>query len=205
MARSKLYIVGNGPIPGDMSETIDAADFVVRFNEPKASIGKSGTKTDILFLSNTGKPMQRRLADPSFVTSAMMEDAKEVIFAYHPLIVRRYFPAPNFLSRLKGRRQDWTMPAIMALGNAGKTCSILPTDFYLEGCEALGLTADKLGKVFPSTGYFGIYYALSRFPPEEWDISVCGFSWQGWKKHAWGDEREWIEEKVRQGLLRVVS
>jgi hypothetical protein len=205
MARKKLYIIGNGPVSGDMSAEINAADFVVRFNEPKAAIGKTGTRTDILFLCNAGKPMQRRLADRGFLDSPMMKDAKEVILAYHPEIVRRYFPKPNMLSRLKGRREDWTMPTILALGGAGKTCVILPTDFYFEGCKALGLTGDRLGKVFPSTGYFGIYFVLDRYPAAHWDIFLCGFSWQGWKKHAWGDERKWIEDKVREGLLQIVS
>ena len=205
MARKKLYIVGNGPIAGDMSATIDAADFVVRFNEPKTAIGVSGSKTDILFLCNAGKPMQRRLADPNFLTSAIMKDAKEVILAYHPLIISRYFPKPNILSRAKGRREDWTLATILALGNVGKTNIVLQADFYYEGCRTLGLPEDKLGKVFPSTGFFGIYYILNRFPAAEWDISVCGFSWTGWKKHAWGDERKWIEEKVQQGLLHVIN
>lgn len=205
MTRKKLYIVGNGPIATDMSGAIDAADFVVRFNEPKASVGMSGKRTDILFLCNAGKPMQRRLSNPKFLASPMVQDAKEVILAYHPLIIRRYFPKPTFLSWLKGRRQDWTLPTILALGDHGKSSIVLPASFYYEGCSSLGLPKEKLGKVFPSTGYFGIYYTLSRFPASEWDFTLCGFGWSGWKKHAWGDERKWIEEKVLQGLLQVIE
>lgn len=204
MARKTLYIVGNGPITRDMSSAVDASDFVVRFNEPKASIGMSGTKTDILFLCNAGKPMQRRLEDPQYLNSAIMQDAKQVILAYHPIIIKRYFPRPNILSRFKGRREDWTLPTIMALGGIGKTSIVLPAEFYMEGCRVLGLPEDKMASVFPSTGYFGIYYVLHHFPPERWGIQICGFSWEGWKRHAWADERKWVEDKVRQGLLEVI-
>lgn len=204
MARKQLYIVGNGPITGDMSPRIDGSDFVVRFNEPKASVGMSGTKTDILFLCNAGKPMQRRLEDSNFLTSAIMKDAGQVILAYHPIIIDRYFPKPNALSRLKGRREDWTFATIMALGAIGKTSIVFPASFYMEGCRDLGLPQDKMGTVFPSTGYFGIFHILRHFSPAEWTISLCGFSWAGWKRHAWADEREWVEDKVRQGLLEVI-
>jgi hypothetical protein len=204
MARKQLYIVGNGPITGDMSPRIDGSDFVVRFNEPKASAGMSGTKTDILFLCNAGKPMQRRLEDSSFLTSAIMKDAGQVILAYHPIIIDRYFPKPNALSRLKGRREDWTFATIMALGAIGKTSTVFPASFYMEGCRELGLPQDKMGIVFPSTGYFGIFHILRHFSPAEWTISLCGFSWEGWKRHAWADEREWVEDKVRRGLLEVI-
>jgi hypothetical protein len=50
MARKRLFVVGNGPLPFDMAESVDASDHVVRFNEPKASIGMSGTKTNWLFV-----------------------------------------------------------------------------------------------------------------------------------------------------------
>jgi hypothetical protein len=204
MARKKLYIVGNGPITGDMSPVIDASDFVVRFNEPKVSIGMSGEKTDILFLCNAGKPMQRRLEDPRFLNSAIMKDAKQVILAYHPIIIDRYFPKPNILSRLNGRREDWTLPTIMALGGIDKASLVLPAAFYMQGCRELGLPEAKMSTVFPSTGYFGIFYILRRFPATEWAISICGFTWEGWKRHAWADERKWVEDKVERRLLEVI-
>jgi hypothetical protein len=40
--------------------------------------------------------------------------------------------------------------------------------------------------------------------PEQWTVSLCGFSWEGWKRHAWADERKWVEDKVRRGVLDVI-
>ena len=45
-----MVIVGNGPVPCEMSAYVDTADVVMRFNEPKAAKGMTGTKTDMLYV-----------------------------------------------------------------------------------------------------------------------------------------------------------
>ncbi len=205
MSRKTMYIVGNGPLAGDLAGRIDASDFVVRFNEPKASIGLSGTRTDILFLCNAGKPMERRLASPAFLDSAIVRGAARIVLAYHPSIIRDYFPRPNLLSRVKGRRADWTMATIMALGMRGKSSLVLPRSFYVEGCDELGVPPEQRSRVFPSTGYFGIFYVLRKFDPRDWTIRLCGFNWAGWKRHSWADEREWVARKAESGVIDIMA
>ncbi len=117
------------------------------------SIGMSGTRTDLLMLATSSKPMQRRLRDPGFVQTPTFKAAKEVMLAYHPSIIRKYHPGPNFLSRLKGRRGDWTMQTIEVVGSAGKEIRIMPPQFYLAGCKELGVTDENISKAFPSTGF----------------------------------------------------
>lgn len=46
--KKRAFIVGNGPLLMDMSEQVNNSDHVIRFNEPKTSIGMSGTKTTAL-------------------------------------------------------------------------------------------------------------------------------------------------------------
>ncbi|ELT49903.1 glycosyltransferase family 29 protein [Brucella sp. ZJ1_1] len=203
--KKTLIIVGNAPLPRDLSAEVDAADFVVRFNEPKQSIGMSGTRTDLLMLATSSKPMQRRLRDPGFVQTPTFKAAKEVMLAYHPSIIRKYHPRPNFLSRLKGRRGDWTMQTIEVVGSAGKEIRIMPPQFYLAGCKELGVTEENISKVFPSTGFFGIWYMLEKCPQESWDVKICGFTWEGWKRHTWGDERSWVEQKVKSGRISLIQ
>lgn len=203
--KKTLIIVGNAPLPRDLSAEVDAADFVVRFNEPKQSIGMSGTRTDLLMLATSSKPMQRRLRDPGFVQTPTFKAAKEVMLAYHPSIIRKYHPRPNFLSRLKGRRGDWTMQTIEVVGSAGKEIRIMPPQFYLAGCKELGVTEENISKVFPSTGFFGIWYMLEKCPQESWDVKICGFTWEGWKRHTWGDERSWVKQKVESGRISLIQ
>lgn len=201
----RLVIVGNGPLSRDFSVEIDAADFVLRFNEPKASVGMSGTRTDRLIMANSGKPMQRRLADPKLAASPILRAARELVLPYHPAIVRRYFRKPSWLSRLKGRRADWTLAAIEAFGAAGVEIRVMPPHFYEAGCRALGLPPERLREVFPSTGFFGIWHALEHFPPGEWRVELCGFSWKGWQRHAWGDERDWVARHVAEGRITLID
>jgi hypothetical protein len=58
-------------------------------------------------------------------------------------------------------------------------------------------------RTFPSTGYFGIRYALEQCPADEWDVEIAGFSWQGWQRHAWADERSWLERKVAERNIHI--
>lgn len=205
LASKTVIIIGNGQLSRDLSSIVDAADFTMRFNEPKLSIGLSGTRTDLLMLATSSKPMQRRLEDPAFVQGQTFRAAKEVMLAYHPGIIRDYHPKPNILSRLKGRRSDWTMRTIDIVGAAGKEIRIMPPQFYIDGCVELGIPEPKMREVFPSTGYFGIRYILETFAREEWDVKLCGFSWEGWKRHAWADERRWVEDKVASGRVSLLD
>jgi hypothetical protein len=202
--RKTAIIVGNGELTRDLSEIVDSAQFAMRFNEPKASIGMSGSRTDILMLAASSKPMQRRLTDPNFLASATFKAAKEVVLAYHPEIIRKYHPKPNFLSRLKGRRSDWTMRTIELVGAAGKEIRVMPPQFYIDGCSELGVPERRMCEVFPSTGFFGIRYVLSLLPAREWDVKLCGFSWEGWKRHAWLNERSWVEDRIASGRVSVL-
>lgn len=201
--RKRVFVVGNGPLARDLGAEVEAADFVVRFNEPKAAKGMSGTRTDWLFLNNSGKPMQRRLADPGYVRSPIVAAARTVIFAYHPLTISRYLIRPNPLSWLRGRRANWTAAALDMFGRAGKEVLILPPAAYEEGCAELGLPAERMREVFPSTGFFGIRHVLRHCPAEEWDVVICGFTWQGWKRHAWADERAWLEQRMGERPIEV--
>ncbi|MFT4181822.1 MAG: hypothetical protein QM636_07875 [Rhizobium sp.] len=205
MKRKTAVIIGNGELHRDLSGIVDNADFAMRFNAPNLSGGMSGTRTDILMLAASSKSMQRRLADPVFWDNAAFKAAREVMLVYHPGIIRKYHPKPNILSRLRGRKADWTMQAIELIGSAGKEVRVMPPQFYLSGCAALGLTEPSMREVFPSTGFLGICHALARFPAGEWDMLLCGFSWEGWKRHAWQDERRWVEDRIADGRIGIIA
>ncbi|MBB3611142.1 hypothetical protein [Rhizobium sp. BK602] len=205
MTRKTAVIIGNGKLHRDLSGIVDNADFAMRFNAPNLSSGMSGTRTDILMLAASSKSMQRRLADPAFWDNVAFKAAREVMLVYHPGIIRKYHPKPNMLSRLRGRRADWTMQAIELIGSAGKEVRVMPPQFYLSGCAALGVTESRMRDVFPSTGFLGICHALTRLPAGEWDVKLCGFSWEGWKRHAWQDERRWVEGKIANGLISMIG
>ena len=195
-AGHSVAIVGNGPVAEGLAERIDASDMVIRFNEPAGAPDRIGTRTDILFVMNSGKSMQRRVSDPAYLASPAVVEARRIILPYHPSIIARYHPKPNLLSRAKGRKADWTAEAIAMFGAAGKEITVLPAEFYEACCEELEISADERTTLFPSTGLIGIRYALHELGAPPAAISLYGFSWQGWKRHAWDRERAWVETKL---------
>jgi len=236
MLRKNCFIIGNGTLPCDLSGAINAADYVLRFNDPPifAGSGWSGIKTDGLMLCNSGKPMQLKLkqfsqnenwlsnknydknesleresdalAGRDFLHSPFLQAAQEVILVYHPEIIRHFFKHPRITSRLiYGRKRDWTWEAIEKLGAFGKKVSILPPQFYLQACAELGFKREALRKVFPSTGYLGIWQMLQQCPSDTWSITLAGFSWQGWKRHDWQREEDWVRSRVRAGHLSLIE
>lgn len=102
--KKRLFIVGNGPLISDLGDRVNSSDHVIRFNEPKSSPGMSGTKTDWLFVCNTGKPMARRLKNPDYPGSPIVQAAQLVFLVSHPIAVENYGHKPRLLSRLGGRR-----------------------------------------------------------------------------------------------------
>lgn len=205
MARKTAVIVGNGKLEHDLSTVADSAQFVMRFNEPNLAGKLSGSNTDMLMLAASSKALHRRMADPAFLENAALKSAKVLMLAYHPLIIRKYHPRPNIFQRLAGRRADWTMQTIQLMGNAGKEIRIMPPQFYVDGCAALGIAGPRMHKVFPSTGFLGICYVLANFPASDWDIKLCGFSWEGWKRHDWQNERAWVDDKIADGRIGVIA
>lgn len=205
MTRKTAIIVGNGKLERDLSAVVDNAQFVMRFNEPNLADDMSGSHTDMLMLAASSKALHRRMADPAFLENAALKSTKVLMLAYHPEIIRKYHPRPNIFQRLSGRRADWTMQTIELMGIAGKEIRIMPPQFYLDGCMELGLAQSQMRRVFPSTGFLGIYYALANLPASEWDVKLCGFSWEGWKRHDWQNERSWVENKMTTGRIGLIA
>ncbi|NLS20156.1 hypothetical protein HGP16_26845 [Rhizobium sp. P40RR-XXII] len=205
MARKTAIIIGNGKLERDLSGIVDDAQFVMRFNEPNLAGGMSGERTDMIMLVASSKTLYRRLIDPDFLDNAALKAVKVLMLAYHPNIIRKYHPRPNIFQRLQGRRADWTMQAIERMGKAGKEIRIMPPQTYIDGCNELGISRPRMRDVFPSTGFLGICYTLANFPASEWDVKLCGFSWEGWKRHDWQNERVWVENKIANGRVSLLA
>ncbi len=205
MARKIAIIVGNGKLERNVSGIVDGAQFVMRFNEPNLAGGMSGEHTDMVMLAASSKVLYRRLIAPGFLDNAALKAAKVLMLAYHPDIIRRYHPRPNIFQRLQGRRADWTMEAIDVMGRAGKEIRIMPPQTYNDGCSELHIAGPQMRKVFPSTGFLGICYTLANFPASEWDVKLCGFSWEGWKRHDWQNEHAWVRNKIASDRISLLA
>jgi len=203
--KRRLIVVGNADLPRDLSQEIDSADYVLRFNQPRFLDGWSGTKTSCLMMCNANDPMQYRLSDPTFLECKFFKQAELIIFAYHPYIMKTYFMRPNLASRfLQHRRLDWTDQATKVFGES-KDIVIKSVQFYIDACAEIGIKGKKLKKWFPSTGYLGIWDCLKRFDLAEWEIYICGFTWRGWEHHAWSAEEKWARQHIAEGTFHFLE
>lgn len=199
----RVCIVGNGRVDAGGGAAIDTADLVIRFNAPSQSAADIGSRTDILFLANSSKSMQAWLDEPGLSANRLFPGAKEIVLPYHPSVVAKYHPRPNVLSRLKGRRADWTWQAIAVFGRQGKSVKVLSAAFYEEACDALGLAQEERRNFVPSSGYLAIRYALEHYLAPEWQVELWGFGWTGWKRHPWERERKWAMRQIEEGALTL--
>lgn len=199
--KRRLVVVGNADLPRDFSEQIDTADYVLRFNRPRPLDGWSGTKTSCLMMCNSGKPMQEKLKNQVFMENKFFQAAEFITLVYHPYIMKTFFKKPRLTSQLlKHRRLDWTDKAIKVFGQAGnKDIVIKSAQFYLDACAEIGIEGEGLKQWFPSTGYLGIWDCLQRLNLDEWDVFICGFTWQGWQHHAWSTEEQWVRARIAEG------
>ena len=201
-----VALVGND-VPGsdapDRSAEIDAADEVWRFNNaPGLGTGRQGTRTDLLWLVNSGGSMRERLEMADFPDHPAMQATRALAFPVHPAMLRRYHPEPGERDREAGDRNDWTGPAIERFGGLGWAITVLPATHYLAVCEALGLQETERRRSFPSTGMIAAHWLLATRPDAH--AHVHGFSWEGWTSHAWDAERRWFEGREAEGRLTIV-
>jgi len=204
--KRRLIVVGNADLSRDLSQEIDSADYVLRFNHPRLLNGWSGTKTSCLMMCNNNEPMQDRLSDPTFLECKFFKQAELLALVYHPYIIKTYFKKPKLILRLlKNRKNDWTNEALNIFGKAHKDIVIKSPQFYLEASAEIGIEGERLRQWFPSTGYLGIWDCLHRFDLSEWEIYICGFTWQGWVGHCWSTEKTWVYQRVKEGTCHFLQ
>lgn len=196
---SSAAIVGNGPVEGKVREVIDASGVVIRFNEPTHPADVAGTRTDILFIANSGKTMQQRLAGRSFRSCPAFVAARKVVLPYHPEILARYHQRPSLLSRLKGRKLDWTTETVAMCRDAGKEIEILEPASYEACCAAIGIAHHDRRRIFPSSGILALHHVLTVLRVPGSRIHLSGFTWDGWKRHPWLEERAWAQHVLSGG------
>ena len=46
---------------------------------------------------------------------------------------------------------------------------------------------------------------LHHYDLTEWEIYICGFTWKGWKHHAWSAEEKWVRDRINEGTCRFLE
>ncbi|WP_152047632.1 hypothetical protein [Aureimonas psammosilenae] len=187
-----VAVVGNAPDMDAAAEAIDAADWVVRFNNAPGFGGRAGSRVTHLALVNHGGQMREWLEDADFTTRPVLRGAREVLFPFP----RKDEPARP--GDEDGR--DWTAEAQAILQPLGLRTTILPEAVHAQAAEILAMSG--MAQPAPSTGLLVGLYLLGELPMET-RIDVYGFGFAGWDGHAWNAECNWFEAMAAQGRLRL--
>ncbi|MTW22772.1 hypothetical protein [Allochromatium palmeri] len=213
-----LVVVGSAPLKQDLSARIDACDCVIRFNNCKNYGGHSGTRTNILVLSNTGSPNENRTLPLLLTPRTEAEVAEQLPYLAQAQEVWIARPNPQHILALLrsdgrhltplGQREVQNLERFGDLApNMIATQKIprekvrrIPEQLYTRLWRCL-LGFGTTGGIIPSTGMLGIEMALNYTALRHHRKYYIGFGWQGWHGHPWALEERLVNAYVSKGVL----
>lgn len=196
--RRKVAIVGNGETREGAAESIDAADFVVRFNECR-SYGRGGVRTDVIAVCNTGLPAKTMLgsanwrAHPAVVAAGEVWSVRDSAkFAeMRPMLALSHPELDDFCD-------DYTSQFGTFCAATAKAHVVIDRTVH-EAIDHALLAYGPGRYVVPSSGMIVIGYVLERFPGH--DIVLAGFNHSGWEWHPFAAERQLVDHYIAKGWI----
>ena len=197
---SRITLVGNAPLLQDRSSLIDSSDFVVRFNLPQSYGGNGGIRFDAWVLAN-GKGASKFARERTFI-DAPYRDIPKRIWIPREMEVHRALRRGAANELLKpGNEVDYS-EEILRENRLRQPCDRIGADVYWRSISALQRLFPGLDKM-PSSGFVVLTYVLQRFPDSQ--ITLIGFSFEGWSGHPWELEKRFVHTAVKRGVLDLVS
>lgn len=188
--RKRVALVGSAPLGKDMSSLIDSCDVIIRCNEAKTLGGHSGSRTDVLCVTNTGGPAHRIITEQSIRRSPRFPDLSEVWFPRDSYTHLQALNASGFQippSEFEDRSQD--ILTANALNDVVVTH--FSRDFNERMFASLKLkSADPF--VCPSTGFMALCHLLERDDYAAFDKLILGFTFQYWEGHPSRAEQRFV-------------
>ncbi|MBX4859176.1 Urease operon accessory protein [Rhizobium sophorae] len=192
-------IVGNGEVADAEAGIIDAADFVVRFNDCR-SYGAGGSRTDAVAVCNTGRPAKAMLgsrewhAHPGVVAAGeiwSVRDPEKFAAMRAPLAVSH--------PELDDFCDDYTNEFTAFCANTGKGHVVIGKAVH-EAVDASLSAFAPSPYVVPSSGMIVIAEVLSRYAEAE--VTLAGFGHAGWEWHPFSAERQLVGSYIAAGRLK---
>lgn len=197
-------IVGNGAVAEGAGAIIDAADFVVRFNLSR-NTAQSGRRTDAVAVCNTGRPANEMLDGPEWRDSAPVRAAREIWSVRDPEKFASLRPQlavnhPELDDFCDDRTEDF---ARFAAEN-GKRHRIIPALVH-EAADAALVAHSPGSYVVPSSGLVVLFHVLSEPEFSGSEITLAGFSHEGWDGHPFVAERRLVAGLADAGRVHLIA
>ena len=194
----KIAIVGNGEVAEAEAGVIDAADFVIRFNDCR-SYGTGGSRTDAVAVCNTGRPAKAMLGSPQWRAHPGVVSAREIWSVRDPekfAAIR----APLAVSHpdLDDFCDDYTDEFTAFCVATCKRHVVIGKSVHDAVDSALSAFAPA-PYVVPSSGLIVIAEVLNKHSGAE--VMLAGFGHVGWEWHPFAAERQLVDRYIAAGRL----
>jgi len=194
-------IVGNADMTTDRSARIDAADTVIRFNEPNGWGQLAGRKFDIWVLAN-GNGGRKFIKKLMFADRPFRDLPTEVWFSRDMSVHADINTADEAFLRELGEKDL----GVRILKRNGMTQPARHMDkaIYLD-CIDMIRTRIPAGRPMqlPSAGFLAIETVLRTRPDDH--IVLAGFGFEGGAIHPWDIERAHITQLAEAGRVEMLA
>jgi hypothetical protein len=195
-------IVGNGEVAEGGAEIIDAANFVIRFNECR-SYGTGGTRTDVVAVCNTGRPGKAMASSQNWRRHPGTVEASEIWSVRDPeKFAAMRAPLAVSHPELDDFCDDYTSQFNDFCVQTGKIHRIVNIKIHEAVDQALSAFSPA-PYVVPSSGMIVIGEVLDRFPDDE--VTLAGFGHVGWEWHPFAAEKQLVNSYIAAGRLRRLA
>jgi len=191
----KIILVANSNSILDIGRVINDQDIIVRFNVPnKQKIEMTGHRTDILFLANTVDLMEKRLKNKDFKRLVGTLKNTTVFFPYEDDLINKINPACKIVYRkffikfkkyIKNSNNDKYKNYFF---EKNIKVNVVEQSYYWAAKDLM--SKDSLSIL--TTGFIAIFYFLNNEEYKNYDIYLCGFTFQGWSGHDWEQEKKCV-------------
>ncbi len=189
-ASASLAVVGNAPETG-AAAAIDAAEFVVRFNNAAGFRAATGSRVTHLALVNRGGQRREWLEDRHFLERPVVRAAGAFILPFPMLPAEHNRPEPIC----------WTREILALLRPSGRPVHILPEALHERARRLLAPRTPE--RPNPSTGFLVTLALLLARSDGAAPVQAYGFGFDGWPGHPWAAERAWFADAQAAGRLHL--
>ncbi|QSW95731.1 Urease operon accessory protein [Rhizobium lentis] len=191
-------IVGNGEVGEGQAGMIDAADFVIRFNDCR-SYGAGGSRTDAVAVCNTGRPAKAMLGSPEWRVHPGVVAAREIWSVRDPeKFAAMREPLAVSHPDLDDFCDDYTNAFAAFCAETGKTHVVVGKAVHEAVDASLSAFAPE-PYVVPSSGMIVVAEVMNKFAEAE--VMLAGFGHAGWEWHPFAAERQLVDSSIAAGRL----